>query len=128
MWSFIERIGTQVLRSAFAIVLARLLLPKDFGLVAVLFVFVGVADVIVTSGFGTALVREKVVSHIDECSIFYFNVVIALIATMALFCGAPYIASFYRLPQLTWIARVTSLNVLASSLVRRAGVFIGQET
>ena len=74
-WSFIERIGTQVLRSVFAIILARLLVPRDFGLVAVLSVFVGVAEVIVTSGFGTALIRKKVVSHVDECSVFYFNVV-----------------------------------------------------
>lgn len=116
MWSFVERIGTQVLRSVVAIILARLLVPKDFGLVAIVSVFVGVAGVIVTSGFGTALIREKTVSRVDECSVFYFNVVIAVMATMTLFCAAPYIASFYRLPQLTLIGRVTSFNVLASSL------------
>ncbi len=116
IWSFIERIGTQVLRSVFAIILARLLVPGDFGLVAVLSVFVGVAEVIVTSGFGTALIRKKVVSHVDECSIFYFNVVAGVIATAALFCAAPYVAAFYRLPQLTLIGRVTAFNLLVNSL------------
>jgi teichuronic acid exporter len=116
LWSFVERIGTQVLRSLFAIILARLLLPKDFGVVAVLSVFVAIADVFVTSGFGTALIREKVVRHVDECSVFYFNLVVGMAVTTALFCAAPYIASFYRLPQLTLIGRVTSLNVLFSSL------------
>lgn len=116
IWSFLERMGTQVLRSVFAIILARLLVPGDFGLVAVLSVFVGVAEVIVTSGFGTALIRKKVVSHVDECSIFYFNVVVGVIATTALFGTAPYIAAFYRLPQLTLIGRVTAFNLLVNSL------------
>jgi O-antigen/teichoic acid export membrane protein len=116
IWSFIERIGTQVLRSVFAIILARLLVPKDFGLVAVLSVFIGVAEVIVSSGFGTALIRKKVLSHVDECSIFYFNVVVGVIMTTALFCAAPYVAAFYRLPQLTSIGRVTSFNLLVNSL------------
>src|SRR5271170_3389475 len=88
IWSFVERIGTQVLRSVFAIILARLLLPKDFGLVALVSVFISIADVIMTSGFGTALIRRKFVSHVDECSIFYFNVVAGAILTAALFCAA----------------------------------------
>jgi teichuronic acid exporter len=116
IWSFIERIGTQVLRSVFAIILARLLVPKDFGLVAVLSVFVGVAEVVVSSGFGTALIRKKVLSHVDECSVFYFNVVVGVIMTTALFCAAPYVAAFYRLPQLTSIGRVISFNLLVNSL------------
>jgi teichuronic acid exporter len=116
IWSFIERIGTQVLRSVFAIILARLLVPGDFGLFALVFVFIGIADVIMTSGFGTALIRKKVVSHVDECSIFYFNVVVGVILTAALFCAAPYVAEFYRLPQLTLIGRVASFEVLVTSL------------
>src|SRR5260370_32310630 len=116
MGRFGERIGTQVLRSVVGIILARLLVPGDFGLVAVLSVFVGVAEVIVSSGFGTALIRKKVVSHVDECSIFYFNVVVGVIMTTALFCAAPYIAAFYRLPQLTSIGRVISFNLLVNSM------------
>jgi teichuronic acid exporter len=116
IWSFIERIGTQVLRSVFAIILARLLVPKDFGLAALVFVFIGIADVIMTSGFGTALIRKKVVSHVDECSIFYFNVAAGVILTAALFCVAPYVAEFYRLPRLTLIGRVSAFDVLVTSL------------
>jgi len=116
IWSFIERIGTQVLRSVFAIVLARLLLPGDFGLVALVSVFIGIADVIMSSGFGTALIRKQIVSRVDECSIFYFNVVVGAILTAALFCAVPYVADFYRLPQLTWIGRVASFDVLVTSV------------
>jgi teichuronic acid exporter len=116
VWSFIERIGTQVLRSVFAIILARLLLPRDFGLAALVFVFIGIADVIMTSGFGTALIRKKVVSHVDECSIFYFNIVVGAILTTVLFCAAHYVAQFYRLPQLTLIGRAASFDVLVTSL------------
>jgi teichuronic acid exporter len=116
IWSFIERIGVQVVRTVFAIILARLLLPADFGLVAVLSVFVGIADVIVSGGFGTALIREKSVSPTDECSVFYFNVVIAAVITAGLFSAAPLIASFYKLPQLSLIGQVTSLNVFVNSL------------
>ena len=116
IWSFIERIGTQVLRSVFAIILARLLLPEDFGLVALVSVFVGIADVMMTSGFGTALIRKKFVSHVEECSIFYFNIVVGAILTAVLFCALPYVAEFYRLPPLTWIGRVASFDVLVTSL------------
>jgi teichuronic acid exporter len=116
VWSFIERIGTQVLRSVFAIILARLLLPRDFGLAALVFVFIGIADVIMTSGFGTALIRKKVVSPVDECSIFYFNIVVGAILTAVLFCAARYVAEFYRLPQLTLIGRAASFDVLVTSL------------
>lgn len=116
IWSFIERIGTQVLRSVFAIILARLLLPKDFGMIALLSVFIGIADVIMTSGFGTALIRKKFVSRVDECSIFYFNVIAGVILTMVLFCALPYVAEFYQLPQLTLIGRVASFDVLVTSL------------
>jgi teichuronic acid exporter len=116
IWSFFERIGTRALRSVFAIVLARLLLPKDFGLVAILSVLVGAAEVIVTSGFGTVLIRKKEVNHTDECAIFYFNVLLGVILTITFFCSAPYVAAFYGLPQLAAIGRVTSFNVLVSSL------------
>jgi teichuronic acid exporter len=115
-WSFIDRIGTQLLRSVFAIILARLLLPGDFGLIALLSVFIGVADVIMTSGLGTALIRKKVVSHVDECSIFYFNVVVGIILTTVLIWVLPYVAEAYRLPQLTLIGRVASFDVLVTSL------------
>jgi teichuronic acid exporter len=116
VWSFIERIGTQVLRSVFAIILARLLLPKDFGMIALLSVFIGIADVIMTSGFGTALVRKKFVSHVDECSIFYFNVVAGVVLTAVLYCALPYVAEFYELPQLRLIGRITCFDVLVTSL------------
>jgi len=115
VWSFAERIGTQLLRSIFAIILARLLLPKDFGLVAILAVFVGVAEVIITSGFGTVLIREPRLTHSDECSIFYFNVLVGATLTAILFCASPYVAEFYRSPQLTAIGRITSFNLLITS-------------
>ena len=127
IWSFIERIGTQVLRSVFAIILARLLLPGDFGLVALLFVFIGIADVIMTSGFGTALIRKKIVSHVDECSIFYFNVVVGAILTAALFCAVPYVAEFYRLTQLTLIGRFAAFDVLVTSLCIVPGSLLVRE-
>ncbi len=114
-WSFVERIGSQALRSAFAIILARLLLPRDFGLVAISFVFLGVAEVIMTSGFGTALIRKKVLNHVDECSIFYFNVVVGAILTAVLFYAAPYIAAFYRLPDLAFIGRVAAFSLFINA-------------
>jgi teichuronic acid exporter len=115
-WSFVERIGSQILRSVFAIVLARLLLPRDFGMVAVLFLFTGVAEVIMTSGFGTALIRKQTLSRTDECSMFYFNIVAGAFMAAALFCALPYVASFYRLPQLILIGRAAAFGVLINSL------------
>src|SRR5438270_2612768 len=115
IWSFVERIGVQVLRGLVAIVLTRLLLPADFGLIAMLSLFIGVAQIIVTSGFATVLIRKPQITEDDLCSVFYFNLLIGFLLTATFFLATPPIAAFFHAPQLRQIGRVTSLNILVNS-------------
>ncbi len=114
-WSFIERFSQQFLQFLISIILARLLSPEEFGLIAMLAIFFALAESFIDSGFGSALIQKKNIDHLDECSIFYFNIVIGLISTFVLYFGAPYIANFYRMPILIPLSRLLSINTLINS-------------
>ncbi len=79
-WSFLERFSQQGIQFLVAVILARLLLPEEFGLIAMLSLFMAVAQSCIDSGFGSALIQKQDVTHRDECSIFYFNVLVGVIA------------------------------------------------
>jgi len=115
-WGFLERFGTQALQFIFSIIMARLLLPEEFGVVAMLSIFVAMGHTFVNSGFGQALIQKQDVKHIDECSIFYFNIFVALLAMVILFFCAPLIADFYNQPQLILMSRVLSLIFIFNAL------------
>ena len=68
-WSFFERIGQQGIQFIISIILARLLLPEQFGLIAMLTIFMAIAQSFINSGFGQALSQKQDVTHIDKCSI-----------------------------------------------------------
>jgi len=114
-WSFLERIGQQGIQFVIAIILARLLLPEQFGLIAMLTIFMAVAQSFVDSGFGSALIQKQDASHLDECSIFYFNILVGVLVAGVLSVSAPWIAAFYQIPLLTPLARVLSLNLIINA-------------
>jgi O-antigen/teichoic acid export membrane protein len=114
-WSFFERIGYQGIQFLIAIILARLLLPDQFGLIAMLAIFMAVAQSFVDSGFSSALIQKQDATHLDECSIFYFNIVFGFLVTGSMFLSAPWIAAFYRIPLLTPLVRVLSLNLIINA-------------
>lgn len=96
IWKFLERIGTQGVQFIVAIVLARLLSPADFGLIALVTVFVTIANVFVQSGLNTALIQKKNADNIDFSTVFYSCLTLAVVLYMGLFWGAPVIAKFYN--------------------------------
>lgn len=111
LWKLLERIGTQGIQLIIMIILARLLLPKDFGLLVLVGIFITVASVILEGGFTTALIQKKDVDEIDYSSVFYLNLLVASILYLILFNIAPFLASFFKEPQLTIIFRLLSLTV-----------------
>jgi len=115
-WSTIERISQQFLHFLFVIVLARLLSPGEFGLIAMVSFFVAISQTLVDSGFGVALIQKRDADHLDECSVFYFNIVVGAIGASALFFSAPLVARFYSQPILESITRWMSLLLVISSL------------
>ena len=78
-WSFLERFGQQGIQFIVSVFLARLLLPEDFGLLAMLAIFIAFGNSFIDSGFQKALIQKKTTTHADECSVFYFNIFIAFI-------------------------------------------------
>jgi O-antigen/teichoic acid export membrane protein len=117
-WSALEISSRYGVQFVVMVVLARLLTPADFGLIAMLLVFTTVAALLVDSGFGTALVQKQATSDDDETTVFIFSAGASAAVALALWFAAPAIASFYSQPLLTGLTRllvfVLPLSALAS--------------
>ncbi|MGN0171109.1 MAG: lipopolysaccharide biosynthesis protein [Lachnospiraceae bacterium] len=116
IWRFAERCGAQFVTFIVSIVLARLLMPEDYGTIALVTVFSNIMQVFVDSGLGTALIQKKDADDIDFSSVFYFNFAICIVLYLIMFFAAPIIASFYNIPELTSIVRVISLTIIISGV------------
>lgn len=115
-WKLLERGGTQGIQFIVQIILARLLAPEQFGVIAIVMVFINLAQVFVQSGFSTALIQKKDTDDEDFSSIFYLSLIIALLLYIIIFFTAPSISVFYREPMLSPMLRVLSLILFTGAL------------
>lgn len=115
LWASIEKIANLGVGFIIGLVLARLLSPGDYGVIAMFSVFMGIASQFVDSGFGTAIVRKKDCSQADYSTCFWFNFIVGIVMYFALFFTAPLIAKFYKMPLLVPVIRVYSINLILSS-------------
>ena len=95
-WKYFERLGTQGVQFIVAVVLARLLSPADFGLIALIMVFITISNVFVQSGLNTALIQKKDADNLDFTTVFYSCLLLACVLYAGLFCAAPFIAQLDR--------------------------------
>lgn len=116
IWRFTERSGAQLVTFIVSIVLARILMPEDYGAVALVTVFTTIMQVFVDSGLSTALIQKKDADDLDFSSVFYFNFVVCIILYLIMFFAAPLISSFYDMPELVSIVRVISLTIVISGV------------
>lgn len=116
IWRFAERCGAQLVTFIVSIVLARILLPEDYGKIALITVFTTILQVFVDSGLGTALIQKKDADELDFSSVFYFNFVVCIILYICMFITASNIAKFYNDNSLTPIIRVVSITILISGV------------
>ena len=116
-WVFIDKFGTGGLNFIVNIILARILSPADFGLVAMVLIFFELSNAFVNSGFVAALVREKHISEEDKATTFTFNFLVAVLAYTTLYFSAPAIANFYSNDQLIPIVRVMGINIVIFSFM-----------
>ena len=125
LWGGINNGATQVLNAIFGIVLARLLTPDDYGLIAMLLVFSTVATALQDSGFVVALTNKRDATHEDYNAVFWFNTIVSFFLYAVLFLVAPLIADFYNEPILTPLSRYFFLGFLIASysIVPRAILF-----
>ncbi len=112
IWSSVGRFGTMALSFVSNLILARLLMPSDFGVIGMLHVFIAVSGVFVTAGFGSALIQKKNPTHIDYTSVFWWNLGAAIVFYWILFACGPAIARFYAMPELCPVLRVQSLSLI----------------
>lgn len=116
IWKFLERGSIQVTQFIVSIIIARLLLPSDYGAVALLMIFISIATVFVQSGLNTALIQKKDVDDVDISSVFYYCLGVATILYLCFFCLAGNIASFYGIPELTSLLKVLALTLFPGAL------------
>lgn len=116
IWRFAERCGAQLVTFIVSIVLARILTPEDYGVVALVTVFTSILQVFVDSGLGTALIQKKNADDLDFSSVFYFNFVVCIVLYIIMFFTAPVISVFYNDSSLISIIRVSSLTIVISGV------------
>lgn len=111
-----ERIGAQGVSFIVSLVLARLLLPEQYGIIALVTVIINICDVFVSSSFSNALVQKKDADDKDFSTVLYFNIVFSIGLYALLFLCAPIIASFFEYDQLAWIIRVMGIKLIIASV------------
>jgi teichuronic acid exporter len=114
-WRAVERYSTQAARFFISIILARILTPHEFGLIALVMVFISLGQVLIDGGFSNALVQSE---HADEAccsSVFFCNIVVGILCAVSLSLCAPFVAHFYHEPQLLHVIPTLSLSFIISS-------------
>lgn len=114
-WSFSDLIANQGIQFIIQVILARLLVPKDFGIIGMITVFIAISQSFIDSGFSNALIREKDPSQDDYSTVFYFNLFMAIIMYAILFFSAGEVSRFFNEPQLIAILRVLALVLIINS-------------
>ena len=115
LWSSMGRFGVVGIHFISNMVLARLLTPKEFGCIGMLQIFIAVSEVFIIGGFGAALIQKKNPTHIDYTTVFYWNLMMAIVIYGILYYSAPFIARFYDIDILCNVLRVQSLTLIIGS-------------
>jgi len=116
IWKFAERISAQLVTFIVSIVLARLLTPSHYGAIAIVNIFIALANVFVVSGFGNSLIQKKDADDLDFSSVFHFNIMMSIVMYAIVFLCAPLIADFYSMPVLTPVLRVMGIRLIVAGV------------
>lgn len=116
MWRIMEKFTAQGVSLLISLVLARLIEPSAYGIVALITVLTSILDVFIDSGLGTALIQKKDADDLDFSSVFYFNIAMCLIIYVCIYMLSPAIARFYDIPELIVLTRILSLTLLISGV------------
>lgn len=116
-WKVLENGGSQGVQFVVSIILARLLSPKEYGILALIMIFITIANVLVQSGFGTALIQKKNTDERDFSSVFFLSLFTSAMVYVVIFFLAPLLASFYRMEILTDVLRVMGIVVFPGAVI-----------
>ena len=115
LWIYLENTSAQIVSFLVTIVLARLLEPTHYGTIALLTVFIALAQIFVTSGISSALIQKKDADELDYSTMFWFNLTVSLVLYFILFICAPSISNYYNRPELVLVLRVLAISIPLSA-------------
>lgn len=127
LWNGLGNAGSSLISFVSNIVLARLLLPSDFGCIAMLYVFMALSKALISGGFASALIQKKDPTKEDYNTVFYWNLVASIILYLVLFFSSPAISKFYNLPYLTSVLRVHAIALIVGSVSNVQRVHLDRE-
>lgn len=126
-WKFAERIGAQGVNLIVSIVLARILSPEDYGIVALVTIFITISNVFIENGLPTALIQKKNADDLDFSSVFYCNIIMSVILYTIVFLISPLIAQFYNNGQLIPVLRVLAISILVAGLKSIQNAYVSRK-
>jgi len=116
IWSFVDTMAGQGITFVVGIILARLLTPREFGLIGMITLFIAVSESFINSGFSNALIRKKDCTDTDFSTVFFFNLATGILFFLLLFFSAPAISYFFNEPELTAILQVLGIVLIIDSI------------
>lgn len=126
-WKFAERCGAQGVAFVVSIILARLLEPSDYGLIALVTVFTSILQVFIDNGLGSALIQKKDADDLDFSTVFYTNIILCIALYLVAYIIAPFIAEFYNENLLSPVLRVLSLTIIISALMNIQQAYVAKK-
>lgn len=125
-WSFVDNISNQGITFLVGLVLARILTPAEYGVMAIVTIFIAISNSIVDSGFSNALIRKMKIERVDYNTVFYFNLIVSLVLYILLFLSAPTISVFFKEPILVdvmrgigWILVINAFAIIPRTILVR---------
>lgn len=127
LWRFMETLSTDGVSFVVSVVLARLLLPEQYGQIALINVFIALANVFVVNGLGSSLIQKKKAESIDFSSVFYVNLVVAFGLYGLIYVFAPYVETFYNTIGLSSVLRVLSIRIIMSAVISIQNAYVARK-
>lgn len=116
VWNAIDKVGFQFVALVVGLITARCLSPNDFGLMGALAIFTALSNILVESGFTSAMVRRANNTDAEYMAVFFFNLLLSLVIYGLLYVSAPFISAYFNMPELLWLSRFLFLAVIFNSV------------
>lgn len=126
IWKLAERVGAQMVSFIIQLILARILIPEEFGTIAIVNVFIAIGNVFISNGLGTSLIQKKDADELDFSTVFYFNILLSVSLYGLLYLFTPLIAKLYSNKELVWVIRVLGLQLLLSGVKTVQQAFVAR--
>ncbi|MBR1400651.1 MAG: lipopolysaccharide biosynthesis protein [Prevotella sp.] len=115
-WQFCQKGVGQIISFAISVVLARLLMPEEFGVVALAGMFTVLTGIFIDCGMGTALIQKKDADDLDYCTLFWTQTVFAIIVYLIVYLLAPWFSLLFHSPKLTAVVRILGLGMILGTI------------